>query len=153
LFNDTARENLTLGRRLDDEALWSALEVAQLQDVVREWPDRLDTVIGRNGIRLSGGQRQRIAIARMLLSDPNIIVLDEATSALDTDTEKRLYKALRNQLPDRTMLIIAHRLSAVRHADRVIVFDGGRIIEEGPHQQLIEQGGLYRKLYGQTQSA
>ena len=123
LFNDTVRMNLTLGRELTDAQLWQALEVAQLADTVRELPNGLDTIVGRQGVRLSGGQRQRLAIARMVLSDPQVVILDEATSALDAETEAKLHEALRGFLKDRTTLIIAHRLSAVKQADRAYVFE------------------------------
>ncbi|MEF8713824.1 MAG: ABC transporter ATP-binding protein [Accumulibacter sp.] len=151
LFNDTVRTNLTLGRELTDEDLWQALQVAQLADTVRELPSGLDTIVGRQGVRLSGGQRQRLAIARMVLSAPQVVILDEATSALDADTEARLHEALRGFLKRRTTLIIAHRLSAVKQADRAYVFDGGQIIEEGKHDELIQGDGLYSQLYGQLQ--
>jgi ATP-binding cassette subfamily C protein len=151
LFNDTVRTNLTLGRELTDEQLWQALEVAQLADTVRELPNGLDTLVGRQGVRLSGGQRQRLAIARMVLSDPQVVILDEATSALDAETEAKLHDALREFLKNRTTLIIAHRLSAVKQADRAYVFDGGQIIEEGMHDELIKGDGLYSRLYGRLQ--
>jgi ATP-binding cassette subfamily C protein len=151
LFNDSVRMNLTLGRELPDAALWRALEVAQLHDVVEELPDGLDSLVGRNGVRLSGGQRQRLAIARMILSDPKVVVLDEATSALDTETEARLHKALSSFLKNRTTLIIAHRLSAVKQADRVYVFEDGQIVESGEHQELMAANGLYAQLYGAHQ--
>jgi len=147
LFNDSLRINLTLGRELDDERLWDALRVAQLDTVVAELEDGLDTRIGRDGVRLSGGQRQRVAVARMVLADPSVVILDEATSALDAATEARLHAALETFLEGRTTLIIAHRLSAVRRADRVLVFEHGRIIEQGRHEDLIDQGGLYASLY------
>lgn len=151
MFSDTVRANLTLGREFDDAALWHALEVAQLKQTIEELPQGLDTVIGRAGIRLSGGQRQRLAVARMVLSDPQVVILDEATSALDAETEARLHAALRDFLKGRTTLIIAHRLSAVKQADRAYVFDDGHIIEEGSHADLLQQDGLYRRLYGQLQ--
>jgi ATP-binding cassette subfamily C protein len=147
LFNDTVRMNLTLGREMPEETLWNALEVAQLRDVVDELDAGLDTLVGRGGIRLSGGQRQRLAVARMVLSDPRVVILDEATSALDTETEGRLHRPLTEFLKDRTTIIIAHRLSAVRQADRVLVFEDGRIVEEGRHEELIEGEGLYAALY------
>lgn len=153
LFNDTVRENLSLGRDIPDTRLWQALEIAQLRRDVAALPQGLDSVVGRQGVRLSGGQRQRLAVARLVLSDPKVVILDEATSALDTKTEARLHHALRSFLKNRTTLIVAHRLSAVKQADRVYVFDAGRIIEEGAHEELIESGGLYSKLYGQYQSA
>jgi ATP-binding cassette subfamily C protein len=151
LFNDTVRMNLTLGRDLTDPQLWQALEVAQLAETVRELPNGLDTIVGRQGVRLSGGQRQRLAIARMILSDPQVVILDEATSALDAETEAKLHDALRAFLKNRTTLIIAHRLSAVKQADRVYVFDSGQIIEEGVHDELIRNNGLYSRLYGRLQ--
>jgi ATP-binding cassette subfamily C protein len=151
MFNDTVRMNLTLGQDYSDAQLWQALAVAQLAEVVQDMPQQLDTVVGRQGVRLSGGQRQRLAIARMVLSDPKVVILDEATSALDTETESRLHQALHVFLQGRTTLIIAHRLSAVRQADRVYVFDGGRIIEEGQHEELLRSDGLYSRLYGKLQ--
>ena len=148
MFNDTVRENLCLGLELDDTAVWQALEIAQMREVVEEMPQQLDSIIGRSGIRLSGGQRQRLAIARMILADPKIVILDEATSSLDTETEALLHEAMHAFLQNRTTLIIAHRLSAVKQADRVLVFDAGKIIDEGHHQELINKDGLYRDLYG-----
>ena len=151
LFNDTVRANLTMGRDHPDSALWKALEIAQLNDIVRNFDLGLDTVLGRNGMRLSGGQRQRVAVARMVLTDPKVVILDEATSALDSETEHRLHQALNNFLKNRTTIIVAHRLSAVKQADRVYVFEDGRIIEQGAHQTLLEKNGLYAKLYGERQ--
>ncbi|WP_460122033.1 ABC transporter ATP-binding protein [Pseudomonas sp. S2_C03] len=151
LFNDTVRANLTMGRERSDEACWQALEIAQLHATIRELPKGLDSVVGRSGVRLSGGQRQRLAIARMVLAEPKVVILDEATSALDAATEYNLHQALARFLSQRTTLIIAHRLSAVKQADRVLVFDGGQIAEDGDHQQLIAEGGLYAKLYGHLQ--
>lgn len=151
LFNDTVRANLTMGRERSDEACWRALEIAQLHGTIRDLPNGLDSIVGRSGVRLSGGQRQRLAIARMVLAEPKVVILDEATSALDAATEYNLHQALARFLNNRTTLIIAHRLSAVKQADRVLVFDGGQIAEDGDHQQLIAEGGLYAKLYGHLQ--
>jgi ATP-binding cassette subfamily C protein len=151
LFNDSVRANLCMGRQRDDEACWRALEIAQLAQTIRALPAGLDAVVGRSGVRLSGGQRQRLAIARMVLAEPKVVILDEATSALDAATEYALHQALSRFLAGRTTLIIAHRLSAVKQADRVLVFDGGRVAEDGDHQQLIAEGGLYAKLYGHLQ--
>jgi ATP-binding cassette subfamily C protein len=153
MLNQTVRTNLTLGRELDEDSLWTALAVAQIDADVAAMPRGLDAMIGRQGIRLSGGQRQRLAIARMMLSDPKMVILDEATSALDTETEARLHDALGEFLSGRTTLIIAHRLSAVKQANRVYVFDAGRIIETGAHDTLMAAGGLYAKLYGNYQTA
>jgi ATP-binding cassette subfamily C protein len=151
LFNDSVRANLSLGRDCSDESCWNALAIAQLDATVRAMPQGLDTVVGRSGVRLSGGQRQRLAIARMILANPRVVILDEATSALDAATEYNLHRAMTAFLQGRTTLIIAHRLSAVKQADRVVVFDGGQVAEDGDHQQLIAEGGLYAKLYGHLQ--
>ncbi|MBC9251054.1 ABC transporter ATP-binding protein [Pseudomonas alcaligenes] len=151
LFNDTVRANLTMGRERSDEACWQALEIAQLAATIRALPQGLDSVVGRSGVRLSGGQRQRLAVARMVLAEPKVVILDEATSALDAATEYALHQALAQFLEGRTTLIVAHRLSAVKQADRVLVFDGGRIAEDGDHQRLIADGGLYARLYGHLQ--
>jgi ATP-binding cassette subfamily C protein len=148
LFNDSLRMNLTLGREISDEQLWQALEIAQLNETVNSMEDGLNTLLGQRGVRLSGGQRQRVAIARMILTNPKIVILDEATSALDTETESQLHIALNKCLKNKTTIIIAHRLSAVKQADRVFVFEEGRIIEEGHHDNLILENGLYTKLYG-----
>jgi ATP-binding cassette subfamily C protein len=151
LFNDTIRANLTLGRPASDELLWQALAIAQLIEVVKELPTGLETVVGRHGMRLSGGQRQRLAIARMIVADPRVVILDEATSALDSETEHKLHQALAGFLQGRTTIIVAHRLSAVKQADHVYVFEEGKICEQGRHETLIEQNGLYAKLYGEYQ--
>ena len=148
LFNDTLRMNLTLGREGSDQQLWQAVEIAQLSELVQSMENGLDTVLGQRGVRLSGGQRQRVAVARMILANPKVVILDEATSALDTETESKLHTALNEFLKDKTTIIIAHRLSAVKQADRVFVFEQGRIIETGHHDRLIRQNGLYAKLYG-----
>lgn len=152
LLHATVRENLTLGRDRDDGELWHALEIAQLREVVDGMPAGLETVVGRSGVRLSGGQRQRLAIARMLLADPNVVILDEATSALDVVTEGRVHDALHEHLADRTTIIIAHRLSAVRRANRVFVLEAGKVAEEGAHEDLIRRRGHYARLYGKAQS-
>ncbi|MCG7938476.1 MAG: ABC transporter ATP-binding protein/permease [Candidatus Thiodiazotropha lotti] len=151
LLNDSVRINLTLGRDIDEEKLWQALEIAQLKNTVMEMDQGLETLIGRFGVRLSGGQRQRLAIARMVLTDPSVVILDEATSALDTTTEGNLHSALQVFLDGRTTIIIAHRLSAVKQADRVLVFEDGLVVEEGRHDELIENNGLYSTLYGRQE--
>ncbi|MGD9888433.1 MAG: ABC transporter ATP-binding protein [Halothiobacillaceae bacterium] len=148
LFNDSLRANLTLGHDYPDDALWAALDVAELRETVEAMPEGLDTLVGRQGVRLSGGQRQRLAIARMVLSKPAVVILDEASSMLDNTTESRVHANLRRVLAGCTVIVIAHRLSAVRQADRVLVFENGRIVEQGEHDVLLEQKGLYHKLYG-----
>ncbi|ELV8674559.1 ABC transporter ATP-binding protein [Vibrio vulnificus] len=152
LFNDSLRHNLTLGGDYDESALWQALEIAQLQDVISQLTAGLDTQVGRNGIRLSGGQRQRLAIARMVLSDPQFVILDEATSALDTATEAAIHRALNEYLKGKTTLIVAHRLSAVKQADLIYVLEDGQVTQSGTHSELVEQDGLYQTLYGSVQS-
>ena len=152
LFNDTIRANLTLGREISDKELWQALEIAQLKVTVEKMNRGLDTIVGRQGVRLSGGQRQRLAIARMILSDPKVVILDEATSALDAETEYQLHMAMSEFLKNRTTIIVAHRLSAIKQARHVYVFESGTISEQGSHKELLSQNGLYAKLYGVRQS-
>lgn len=153
LFNDTLRQNLTLGGQYSDDELWNVLSIAQLDDVISQLSEGLDTQVGRQGVRLSGGQRQRLSIARMLLSDPKFVILDEATSALDTATESKLHKAMDRFLTGRTTLIVAHRLSAVQQADLIYVLEDGQVIQTGTHVELVQQKGLYQTLYGNSASA
>ncbi len=148
LFNDTVRYNIAYGRLEASEAeIEAAARAAQAWDFIQDLPQGLETVIGEQGVMLSGGERQRLAIARALLKDPPILILDEATSALDSEAEREVQKALDNLIQGRTTLVIAHRLSTVRSADRIVVLEGGRVVEEGSHGELLAQEGLYRKLY------
>jgi ATP-binding cassette subfamily C protein len=151
MFNETISENLTLGREASEADLWQALEIAQLKETVASLEHGLDTIVGRHGMRMSGGQRQRLAIARMVIANPSVVILDEATSALDAETERSLHQALSEFLSGRTTVIIAHRLSAVKQADHVYVFEDGQICEYGTHETLIKENGLYSKLYGEYQ--
>jgi ATP-binding cassette subfamily C protein len=153
MFNDTLRQNLTLGQEIPDAQLYEALHVAQLGEVVGKLTEGLDTMIGKEGIRLSGGERQRLAIARMLVSDPNIVILDESTSALDVHTENDLFRSLRGFLEGKTMLIIAHRLSTIEHADLVYVLKDGRVIESGSPAELLGQGGHYHAFVEQQKKS
>jgi ATP-binding cassette subfamily B protein len=147
LFASSARDNLRYGHwQADDAAIWGAAEQANAAEFLRTLPQGLDTYLGEGGARLSGGQRQRIAIARALLRDAPILLLDEATSALDAESERLVQDALERLMQGRTTMVIAHRLATVRKADRIIVMDQGRIVEEGTHGDLSKAGGLYARL-------
>ena len=147
LFAASARDNLRYGQwEADDAAIWSAARLANAAAFLEALPQGLDTYLGEGGARLSGGQRQRIAIARALLRDAPILLLDEATSALDAESERLVQDALDRLMQGRTTLVIAHRLATVRGADRIVVMDGGRIVEQGSHDALVAAGGLYARL-------
>jgi ATP-binding cassette subfamily B protein len=148
MFHDTIRANLAYARPdTTDEQLWTALDAAQIGELVRELPDGLDTVVGDRGYRMSGGEKQRLAIARILLKEPSIVVLDEATAHLDSESEVAVQRALKTALAQRTSLVIAHRLSTVRDADQILVVDDGRIVERGTHEALLLADGVYAELY------
>jgi subfamily B ATP-binding cassette protein MsbA len=148
IFHDTVRSNIAYGApETDDETVWRAARAANADAFVEELPRGLDTLLGDRGVRLSGGQRQRIGIARAILRDPPILILDEATSNLDTESERLIQRALDHLLEGRTVFVIAHRLSTVQGADRILVLEGGRLVERGTHEELYERGGLYRRLY------
>ena len=148
LFNDTVRANNAYGSIAQPmAAVEAAARAANAHDFIMELPQGYDTMIGELGLRLSGGQRQRIAIARALLKNAPILVLDEATSALDNESERLVQQALDTLLQGRTSLVIAHRLSTVRNADRIVVLVRGRIVEQGTHDQLLALNGDYRKLH------
>jgi ATP-binding cassette subfamily B protein len=148
LFHASIRENLLFARPdATDEQLEDATRAAAIFDRIAELPDGLDTVVGERGYKLSGGEKQRIAIARVLLKDPRILILDEATSSLDTVSERLIQAALARLTEGRTTIAIAHRLSTILRADRILVFEKGRIAERGTHRELIERGGLYAQLY------
>jgi len=148
LFNDTVRANVSLGKPdANDDEIRSALSLAHILDTVDAMQDGLDTIIGERGATLSGGEKQRIALARALLADPPILILDEATSSLDSESEARVQSAIDRLIVGRTTLVIAHRLSTVQRANRIVVIEKGRIVEEGSHGELLTRNGLYAKLH------
>jgi ATP-binding cassette subfamily B protein len=148
MFHDTIRGNLLYAKpSATDEELFDALRGAQILSLVESLPQGLETVVGDRGYRLSGGEKQRLAIARLMLKAPSVMVLDEATAHLDSESEVAVQRALATALRGRTSLVIAHRLSTVRAADQILVVDGGRIVEHGRHEELLESGGLYAELY------
>ena len=148
LFNDTVRANVAFGRtNASQEQLDVAARAANALAFIEALPNGWETNLGERGMRLSGGQRQRLAIARALLSDPPILILDEATSALDAESERLVQEAIDRLLVGRTVFVIAHRLATIQHADRILVFDRGRVVEEGRHEALLSTGGAYARLY------
>jgi len=148
LFHDTIAANLRYAAPdATDEQIWEALRAARIGDLIASLPDGLETVVGDRGYRMSGGERQRLAIARLLLKAPSVVVLDEATAHLDSESEAAVQRALEVALEGRTSLVIAHRLSTVRHADMIVVLDQGRVVQRGTHEQLVDQPGLYAELY------
>ena len=151
LFEGTIRENVAYGLpAARDHEITEALQAANALDFVRDLPDGWDTLVGERGARLSGGQRQRLAIARALIRDPRILLLDEATSALDTESEESVRDALGRLMRGRTTLVVAHRLSTIRQADRILVLEDGRIVETGSHETLVERGGRYAGLHARS---
>jgi ATP-binding cassette, subfamily B, bacterial MsbA len=148
LFNDTIRYNISYGNpNASDAIITEAAKIAFADDFINEMPNGYDTIVGERGIFLSGGQRQRIAIARAVLINAPVLILDEATSALDTESESLVQKALANLMQNKTSIVIAHRLSTIRKADKIVVMERGKIIQTGTHDELLEKGGTYKRLY------
>ncbi|MEO1368036.1 MAG: ATP-binding cassette domain-containing protein, partial [Acidobacteriota bacterium] len=148
LFHGTVRENLIYGRPdASDEEVTAAAHAAEAHAFIEALPEGYDTVIGERGQKLSGGQRQRLSIARAVLKNAPILVLDEATSAVDNETEAAIKRSISRIARDRTLLVVAHRLSTIRHADRIYVLDAGRVAEVGDHERLVALGGLYASLW------
>jgi len=153
LFNDTIYYNLSYGKiNADEKEIWEVSRRAKLSELIKTLPDGMSTVVGERGLKLSGGEKQRVAIARTLLKNPPILILDEATSSLDTLTEKEIKVSLNNLAKKRTSIIIAHRLSTIVDADKILVFEKGKIIEQGTHMQLLKKKGLYADMWNTQQT-
>jgi ATP-binding cassette subfamily B protein len=147
LFHTTVWENIAFGSNAPPEKIRAAARQAEAEEFILKLPQGYDTVLGEGGVDLSGGQRQRLALARALLRDTPVVVLDEPTSSLDLATEAAVWHNVMDLFRDKTALIIAHRLSTARVADRVVVLDGGKVVEEGPHAELLARGGAYAALW------
>lgn len=149
LFSRSIRENITYGvhRKVSDEEIIQAAKFAAIHDVIAEFPKGYDTLVGERGVTLSGGQKQRVAIARALLKNPRILILDDSTSSVDTETEAQIRAALERLMENRTTFIIAHRIQSVMEADLILVFDKGKIVQKGTHQELMQQSGMYREIF------
>jgi len=150
LFSRTIRENIaySVGRVVTDEEVETAARAASIHDmIVNEFPKGYDTLVGERGVTLSGGQKQRVALARTLLKNPRLLILDDATSSVDVETEASIRSALQNLMCDRTSFIIAHRIQTVMHADLIVVFDKGEIIQMGTHDTLVSQDGIYKQTF------
>jgi ATP-binding cassette subfamily B protein len=152
LFSTSLRRNLAFGRdEVSDEELDRAIRVAKLDRDLAMFPDGVNTIVGERGVTLSGGQKQRATLARALVMDPPVLILDDCLSSVDAQTEAEILQGLKSILKEKTCLIISHRISAVKEADEILVFDEGKIVERGSHQELVDRGGVYAELYQQQQ--
>jgi ATP-binding cassette subfamily B protein len=148
LFSDTISENISFGvPSLDERALGRLSRLSAMDEEIEGFPKKFDTMIGERGINLSGGQKQRLAIARAVAKDPAVLILDDALSSVDTDTEEKILRSLRDEMRSRTAILISHRISTVREADRILVLDGGRLVESGTHEELVKRHGLYSDMF------
>jgi ATP-binding cassette subfamily B protein len=149
LFSRSIRENITYGvhREVTEQEIIQAAEFAAIHEVILEFPKGYDTLVGERGVTLSGGQKQRVAIARALLKNPGILILDDSTSSVDTETESQIRASLEHLMKNRTTFIIAHRIQSVMDANLILVFDKGRIIQKGTHQELMKTSGMYRNIF------
>jgi ATP-binding cassette, subfamily B, putative efflux pump len=148
LFSNTVRENILIGKPdATEEEVIHAAKAANAHDFILKLPNGYNTKVGERGVKLSGGQKQRVSIARVFLKNPPILILDEATSALDLESEHLIQEALENLAKDRTTFIVAHRLSTITHANKIVLIEDGKVVEQGTHQELMEKQGQYFKLF------
>ena len=148
LFSDTIKNNIAYGLdKYDEDKIINAAKIAHLEEEIRSFPKGYETIMGERGITLSGGQKQRVSLARSLAKDPQVLILDDSFSAVDTHTEEEILKNLEEQSKNITKIIISHRISTVKNADKIIVLDNAKIVEEGTHEQLVAQGGIYSELH------
>ena len=148
LLSASLRENILLGRDVSEATLARALEISRLAQDLAQLPKGLDTRVGERGVTLSGGQQQRAAIARALVGEPEILLLDDATAALDADTEAAFWAELEAALPNMTLVVVTHRPATIARCDRVLVLEGGQVVQEGQHADLITRAGVYQRIYG-----
>jgi ABC-type multidrug transport system fused ATPase/permease subunit len=148
LFNDTIKYNISYSNnKVSDNEVFQAIKSANLDNLINHLPNGINTIIGENGVKLSGGEKQRLSIARAIIKNPKVLILDEATASLDSDSEKKVHEAIDNIIKDRTVIIIAHRLSTIVNADKILVIQKGRIIDQGTHDELLENSNIYKNLY------
>jgi ABC-type multidrug transport system fused ATPase/permease subunit len=152
LLSATLRENILLGREADDATVARALQTSRLAQDLPAFPEGLQTIVGERGVTLSGGQQQRVALARALVGQPQVLLLDDATAALDADTEAAFWEELEAVLPDVGAVVVTHRTATIQRADRVLVLEAGRVVQQGQHRDLVQADGPYRRIYGRYQA-